>query len=117
MGHLMTRTISEQFCRLAALLEAEALRGSALHHSHQSTTLYREALELRDLADTLWQMNSAVSLEVTPKASASVAACAARLRRGEAFSTPGQLSRDDLAQHPGENEDKERRAPVVRMRV
>ena len=61
MNSLNSRNISEHLCTLATLLEAEALRAKALGASN-AKELSRQAIEVRCMADDLWDANIALPL-------------------------------------------------------
>jgi hypothetical protein len=58
---ISSRKISEHLCTLATLLEAEALRGKAFGapNAHE---LSRQAIEVRSMADQLWDADFALPL-------------------------------------------------------
>lgn len=56
-----TRNIAEHLCTLASLLEAEALRSKAFGAPH-AKDLSRQALEVRTIANQLWDANLALTL-------------------------------------------------------
>jgi hypothetical protein len=58
-----SRNISEHLCTLAALLEAEALRAKAFGAAN-ARELSRQAIEVRGMADQLWDADIALPLAV-----------------------------------------------------
>jgi len=76
-----TRNIAEHLCTLASLLEAEALRSKAFGAPH-AKDLSRQALEVRTMANRLWDANLALPLPPS-------AACRAERHKH------GAISRDD----------------------
>ena len=61
MSSISTRSISEHLCTLATLLEAEALRSKALD-APNAKELSRRAIEVRSMAEQLWDADIALPL-------------------------------------------------------
>jgi hypothetical protein len=61
MNSISSRNISEHLCTLATLLEAEALRGKAFGAPNVKE-LSRQAIEVRSMADHLWDADIALPL-------------------------------------------------------
>jgi hypothetical protein len=81
MNSISSRNISEHLCTLATLLEAEALRGKAFGAPNVKE-LSRQAIEVRSMADHLWDADIALPL-------------AGKLRRqGAPLQAPAPAGRD-----------------------
>ena len=61
MNSISSRNISEHLCTLATLLEAEALRAKAFGATN-AKELSRQAIEVRGMADHLWNADIALPL-------------------------------------------------------
>jgi hypothetical protein len=59
MNSISSRSIAEQLCTLATLLEAEALRCKA-YGAPNARDVSRQARAVRSMADQLWEANVAV---------------------------------------------------------
>ena len=65
MNSISSRSIAEQLCTLATLLEAEALRCKA-YGAPNAKEVGRQARDVRAMADQLWDANVAVSVGRQP---------------------------------------------------
>ena len=61
MNSISSRSISEHLCMLATLLEAEAMRSKAFG-APNAKDLSRQAIEVRSMADRLWDADMALPL-------------------------------------------------------
>ena len=66
MNSISSRNISEHLCTLATLLEAEALRAKAFGASN-AKELSSQAVEVRGMADQLWDADIALPLIVSAR--------------------------------------------------
>ena len=70
MNTINSRNISEHLCTLATLLEAEAMRGKAFG-APNAKDLSRQAIEVRSMADRLWDADIALPLAGKPRRQAN----------------------------------------------
>ncbi len=66
MNTINSRNISEHLCTLASLLEAEALRAKA-YGAANAKELSRQAIEVRGMADHLWDADIALPVAVNAR--------------------------------------------------
>lgn len=66
---LHTRGIAEHLCMLASLLEAEAMRANTLGLKG-NRDIARQAHEVRQMANQLWEANSPIVVDGTGKSTA-----------------------------------------------
>ena len=76
MNSINSRTISEHLCTLATLLEAEALRAKA-YGAANAKELSRQAIEVRGMADHLWDADIALPTAANARQPAKPARTAA----------------------------------------
>jgi hypothetical protein len=63
-----SRSVAEHLCTLATLLEAEAMKATALG-IHPEKRLGSEARHIRELSNRLWEANTMIRLEYGDQAS------------------------------------------------